>query len=95
MDPQGFEPWALLALQGGTGTRSERYGIHIGPIEYTLKTREKAERYCALSEDVAEVLDDYINHKRMDIEDDYERVPSFATENGRAPVKTLRRWFRQ
>jgi site-specific recombinase XerD len=58
-----------------------------------LKNGVAAERYVALSEDVTEVLSDYIDHKRPDGEDQYGRQPLFVTENGRAAVKTLRRWF--
>ncbi|KAA9399977.1 site-specific integrase [Haloarcula sp. CBA1130] len=100
---------ALLALCWHTGIRTgtlvaldvddvepaqNRLRIRHRPESDTpLKNGTTAERYVALSEDVAEVLEDYINHKRKDIEDDYGRMPLFATENGRAPVKTLRRWF--
>lgn len=58
-----------------------------------LKNGQRAERYVTLSEDVTEVLDDFIRHNREDVTDDHGRRPLFSTENGRALVKTLRRWL--
>lgn len=58
-----------------------------------LKNGDTAERYVVLSEDVTEVLRDYIQQSRLSVTDDHGREPLFATDNGRAPVKTLRRWF--
>jgi len=66
---------------------------HRPETDTPLKNKDTAERYIALSEDVTEVLRDYIQQNRTAVTDDHGRKPLFATENGRAPVKTLRRWF--
>jgi integrase len=59
-----------------------------------LKNGERAERYIALSPDITELLEDYIGTTRSSLRNvDGDRRPLFATKNGRAPVKTLRRWF--
>jgi len=75
-------------------TANNRLRIRHRPETDTpLKNKDRAERYIALSEDVTSVLADYIDTKRVDVTDEYGREPLFTTENGRAPVKTLRRWF--
>jgi site-specific recombinase XerD len=100
---------ALLALCWHTGVRSgtlraldvsdveadaERLRVRHRPEEDTpLKNKESAERYIALSKDVVELLDDFVQFNRTEVTDEYGRRPLFTTENGRAPVKTLRRWF--
>jgi len=66
---------------------------HRPEIDTPLKNKKRAERYIALSEDVTAVLVDFINNRRTDVKGEYGREPLFTTENGRAPVKTLRRWF--
>ena len=58
-----------------------------------LKNGDSAERYVVLSEVVTEVLRDYVRQNRPAVMDEEGREPLFATENGRAPVKTFRRWF--
>lgn len=58
-----------------------------------LKNGNSAERYVVLSEDVTDILRDYIRQNCHTVSDEAGREPLFATENGRAPVKTLRRWF--
>lgn len=60
-----------------------------------LKNANSAERYVVVSEEITEVLRDYIQQNRPSVTDEYERKPLFATGNGRAPVKTLRRWFQR
>lgn len=60
-----------------------------------LKNGERAERYVAISPDITELLEDFIANQRVSacLSDGDSRNPLFTTENGRAPVKTLRRWF--
>lgn len=56
----------------------------LGPDEdTTLKNAEDGERIVALSEDVAEVLADYVDHKRKDREDDHGREPLLPSEKDR------------
>lgn len=101
---------ALLGLTWHTGLRSgtlraldvgdfepenDRLRIRHRPETDTpLKNGEIAERYVTLGPEITEVLSDWIEHNRPDVTDEHGRTPLFATENGRAPVKTLRRWFR-
>jgi site-specific recombinase XerD len=100
---------ALLALTWHTGIRTgtvraldvsdvetanNRLRVRHRPETDTpLKNGESAERYVTLSETVTEALADFIEHNRVATRDDHGREPLFTTENGRAPVKTLRRWF--
>lgn len=56
-----------------------------------LKNKEKAERYVALSPEVAEVLGDYISEHRHTVTDDYGRHPLFTTKNGRPVKNSIRR----
>jgi site-specific recombinase XerD len=62
-----------------------------------LKNGVRAERYVAISPDITELLEDYISTNRSSVEakkgDGDNRNPLFTTKHGRAPVKTLRRWF--
>ncbi len=99
---------ALLALTWHTGLRSgtlvaldvddvepsqNRLRVRHRPDDGTpLKNAERAERYVAISPEVTEILQDYIDTQRVEV-DGADRRPLFTTEHGRAPVKTLRRWF--
>lgn len=56
-----------------------------------LKNGEAAERYIALSADMAEALADYIDQSRHDVEDGHGRRPLFTTRNGRPAKNTIRR----
>lgn len=100
---------ALLCLTWHTGLRtgtlrsldvadmeeeSNRLRVRHRPDQGTpLKNAEAAERYVTLTPEVTEVLTDWIAQNRPQVTDDHERRPLFATENGRASVNTLRRWF--
>jgi len=55
-----------------------------------LKNGENGERFIALSEDVCEVVDSYIEYKRKNVTDEYGRNPLLATRNGRPEKSTLR-----
>lgn len=48
-----------------------------------LKNRESGERTVTLDEDVMEVVSDYIDVNRDNVEDDYGRKPLFTSTNGR------------
>ncbi|WP_455429316.1 tyrosine-type recombinase/integrase [Haloarcula sediminis] len=100
---------ALLALTWHTGLRSgtlvaldvadveasqNRLRVRHRPDDGTpLKNGTRAERYVAISSEITEILQDYIDTQRVDVRDGADRRPLFTTEHGRAPVKTLRRWF--
>ena len=55
-----------------------------------LKNKQSGERICALSEDVCEVLQDYINVTRDHVTDDYGREPLFTTRGGRMHKSNIR-----
>jgi integrase len=55
-----------------------------------LKNKSEGERMIALSRYVCEVLDDWIEHNRLDILDEYGREPLFTSEQGRLSISTMR-----
>lgn len=55
-----------------------------------LKNKRSGERICALSEDICEVLEDYIAVNRDDVTDDHGREPLFTTRNGRMHRSKIR-----
>lgn len=62
--------------------------------DYLLKNRGNSERRVFPSESLAEVLQDYIDHERFDVQDEYGRNPLFTTRKGRANKNTIRRYIR-
>jgi site-specific recombinase XerD len=66
--------------------------------ETPLKNKENGKRLVALSNDLCQVLDDWIAHERPDVIDDHGREPLLTTSHGRAHKTTLReivyRWTR-
>ena len=56
----------------------------------TLKNQRKGERLVALSEEVCELLDDWLEHTRPSVTDEYGRKPLITTSQGRAHKTTLR-----
>jgi site-specific recombinase XerD len=56
----------------------------------TLKNRDSGERIVAISDDTTQVISDYINHTRPDVEDEYGRKPLIATESGRMSQSNIR-----
>lgn len=65
--------------------------FHHRPGETRLKNGDKSEAQVSLSSTVAEVLDDYIETHRYDVDDDYGRQPLLTTTQGRPAISTLRR----
>ncbi|WP_306055468.1 tyrosine-type recombinase/integrase [Natronococcus wangiae] len=55
-----------------------------------LKNKQSGERICALSEDVCDVLEDYIEVTRDDVTDDHGREPLFTTRYGRMHRSKIR-----
>ncbi|MFD1585498.1 tyrosine-type recombinase/integrase [Halorientalis brevis] len=64
--------------------------VHRPETDTPLKNGERGERWNGISEYVAEVLHDYINGPRNDIEDSYGRDPLLTTRQGRPRVSTIR-----
>ncbi|KAB1193464.1 tyrosine-type recombinase/integrase [Haloferax sp. MBLA0076] len=97
---------ALFALLWDTGMRvgaarsldfsdvylEEMYvDLHHRSVEGTpLKNGDGGERQVNLHAWVCDVLEDYVDQKRVDNTDDFDRDPLFTTRQGRAHVNTLR-----
>jgi len=64
---------------------------HRPETDTPLKNKANGERMVALGEKEAEVLDDYIRHKREDVTDEHGRKPLITTKNGRIGKVTIRR----
>ena len=64
---------------------------HRPDSETSLKNQSRGERYIALADEVAELLNDWIANCRPDVTDDHGRKPLIATEQGRPNTTTLRR----
>jgi site-specific recombinase XerD len=64
---------------------------HRAETDTPLKNKKRAERYIALSSDVATVVADWIAHNRPDVTDTHGREPLFASRQGRCSKSTLRR----
>jgi len=55
-----------------------------------LKNKRTSERHVAISESLADLLDDWIEYKRPDVTDEYGREPLITTRNGRIATGTIR-----
>ena len=55
-----------------------------------LKNKTRGERWVALSEYTASVIDDYIDHQRVEKVDEYGREPLLSTREGRASRSCIR-----
>ncbi|ELY51071.1 tyrosine-type recombinase/integrase [Natronorubrum bangense] len=55
-----------------------------------LKNGEEGERLVALTSEVCRVLDDWIDHNRHGVTDEYGREPLLTTENGRIQGSSIR-----
>ncbi len=64
--------------------------VHRPETDTTLKNQKRGERYVALSDEVCELLDDWLSHTRPDTTDEYGRRPLISTPEGRAHTTTLR-----
>lgn len=63
---------------------------HRPDTDTNLKNKQSGERICALSEDVCEVLQDYIDVTRDDVTDEHGRKPLFTTQYGRMHRSKIR-----
>ena len=77
--PQEEPPYIRVRHRPETGTK--------------LKNGENGERLIALSENVCRVIDDYLDHHRPDVTDDYGREPLLATTHGRVSRGTIRKYI--
>ena len=63
-----------------------------------IKNKGDGERLVALTDDICELLDDWLENKRPDVTDDHGREPLLASREGRLQKTTLRmyvyRWTR-
>lgn len=71
---------------------------HRPDTDTPIKNKGDGERLVALSDDICELLDDWITNKRPDVTDDHGRAPLLASREGRLQKTTLRmyvyRWTR-
>jgi integrase len=56
-----------------------------------LKNGERGERLVAISQELENILKDYLEDKRHDVTDDHGRIPLITTREGRMTLHTLRR----
>jgi site-specific recombinase XerD len=64
--------------------------VHRPESGTTIKNGVDGERLIALSNDVCQVLDDWIANRRIETDDEFGRRPLVSTSNGRAHRSTLR-----
>ena len=64
---------------------------HRPETDTPLKNKKHGERQVNLNASVCEVLQDYIDHNRDDVTDDYGRKPLFTSPNGRLYKTQIRR----
>lgn len=64
--------------------------VHRPKSGTTLKNQGKGERFVALSDEVSELLDDWIENTRPSVTDKHGRDPLISTAEGRAHTTTLR-----
>lgn len=89
----GIRAGAARSIDVGDVHRSESYvSLRHRPAEDTpLKNGEAGERPVALSDEVAVIVGDYVDHKRTDVTDECGREPLFTTAQGRMSKSTIRR----
>lgn len=64
--------------------------IHRPETGTTLKNQKQGERFVALSDEVGELLDDWLENTRPAVTDEHGRKPLVTTPEGRAHTTTLR-----
>jgi site-specific recombinase XerD len=63
--------------------------LHRPETGTALKNKDDGERMVALQPELCDLLDDWIEHQRPDVTDDYGREPLVATEHGRIHTSTV------
>ncbi len=88
----GVRLGALHSLDlGDYDGENERLAFHHRPETDTpLKNGIEGERMVALNPDVCRVIEDWIDHNRHDVIDDYNRKPLLTSRNGRMPRTGIR-----
>lgn len=69
--------------------------LHRPATDTPLKNDHEGERVVGLSADVVELLQDYVDEQRHDLEDDYGREPLVTSSEGRPHTGTLGTWTRR
>ena len=64
--------------------------VHRPESETPIKNGSDGERFIALSDDVCQILDDWTEHQRPAVTDEFGRDPLITTPEGRAHKTTLR-----
>ena len=73
-------------------TKEEYIELHHRPeLETPLKNKVDGERYLAISDETSKTLTDWIEHRHPGTEDDYGRMPLFATQYGRISAGNIRK----
>lgn len=65
---------------------------HRPATETPIKNKEHGERFIALNDSTCAVLDDWLNDRRPDVEDEYGRESLLATSKGRPHVTTIQNY---
>ncbi|QSX01008.1 tyrosine-type recombinase/integrase [Haloterrigena alkaliphila] len=66
--------------------------VHRPETDTPIKNGPRGERRVGISDDVCAVVDDYLEHQRPVVTDDYGREPLLATVQGRIAKSTIRRY---
>jgi integrase len=71
---------------------------HRPEADTPIKNKSRGERRIAVSAEACKIIEDYLQHQRPDVEDEYGREPLLATSHGRVARSTIRtyiyRWSR-
>jgi integrase len=71
---------------------------HRPEMDTPIKNKSRGERRIAVSAEACNIIGDYLQHQRPDVEDEYGRKPLLATSHGRVARSTIRtyiyRWSR-
>lgn len=74
--------------------RGEQYleVVHRPESETPLKNGDGGERFVAISDEIAEILNDWIDQQRPQVTDEFQREPILATKQGRLHVTTIQQY---
>ena len=64
--------------------------VHQPEQDTPLKNKERGERWVALRDYTAAVIEDYVDHQRTEISDEYGREPLLTTREGRVSRSSIR-----
>jgi site-specific recombinase XerD len=65
--------------------------VHRPAEDTPLKNGENSERTISIRSETADIIEDYLDTNRIDVEDEYGRSPLITTQHGRAS----RSWYRE